>query len=159
MELAGFLIQMIGAITTGVGLFIAWDRASGRFERWRKRMRESIAGLPARLAERRGDNVITPEPGRIEVVMGKPGVSMTGTVKAPGTAEERLTSVEAAIAEMNVRIDARIKAAIDDELTEVDEADKLFAARDISCAILGLVISAIGFVIEHGPLLQRLWCR
>lgn len=156
MELAGFLIQVFGAITTGVGLVIAWDRASGRFERWRKRFRESLAGLSARLTDRRGDNVITPEGAQLRATMAKPRVGMSGGVRRPGTTEDRITSVEATIAEMNAQIDARIKAVIDEEISEFGEADNLFAVRDISCALAGLVISAIGFVIEHGPMLARI---
>ncbi|TDZ89808.1 hypothetical protein CCUG62472_04746 [Mycobacteroides salmoniphilum] len=36
MELAGFLIQVFGALFAAVGLMVAWNRISDRSIQWRK---------------------------------------------------------------------------------------------------------------------------
>ena len=45
MEFFGTLLQLVGAVVTAIGLFIAWDRAANVFSQWR----QSLVGLSARL--------------------------------------------------------------------------------------------------------------
>lgn len=43
-------------------------------------------------------------------------------------------------------------------LTKLANDENLIKVSDIRFALIGLGISFIGFVIEHGPLLQRAFC-
>ncbi|OHU75743.1 hypothetical protein [Mycobacteroides chelonae] len=153
MEIAGFLIQIVGAVITGVGLFVAWDRASTRSNNWRNKIRDFRAGLPRRLAELRGDNVITPEPATLTLTGHTPGVSVV-----PVDPEERMTYVLKTLVQLDIRLDG-IDAVIEKEAAELSQADKLIEVRDIGWAIVGLGVSLFGFLIEHVPMLINHVCQ
>ncbi|MBF9326059.1 hypothetical protein [Mycobacteroides chelonae] len=153
MELAGFLIQIVGAVITGLGLFVAWDRASIRSNEWRNKISEFRAGLSERLARPRGDNVITPKPGTLTLTGHTPGV-----INAPVDPEERMNYVLKALAQFDIRLDG-IDAVIEKEVTELSQAEKLIEVRDIGWAIIGLGVSLFGFIIEHVPMLIDHFCQ
>ncbi|QCH24995.1 hypothetical protein [Mycobacteroides salmoniphilum] len=89
----------------------------------------------------------------------------------PDSLERRLKRLE----EESERLRSRVKKAektvkrIDDAVSQVDSAidtalaklvndDNLIKLSDIRLALVGLEISFVGFVIEHGPLLHQLFC-
>ncbi|WP_286142026.1 hypothetical protein [Mycobacterium sp. D16Q16] len=166
MELAGFLIQVFGALFAAVGLMVAWNRISDRSIQWRKGIGEFLGGLLRRSKKGDGDNVITPKGAVITVVGHSPEITVE-----PDSLERRLKRLE----EESERLRSRVKKAektvkrIDDAVSQVDSAidaalaklvndDNLIKLSDIRLALVGLGISFVGFVIEHGPLLQRLFC-
>ncbi|BAX98801.1 hypothetical protein MSTE_03500 [Mycobacteroides stephanolepidis] len=153
MELAGFLVQIVGAVITGVGLFVAWDRASIRSNNWRDKIKDFRAGLLGRLAGLRGDNVITPKPGALTVTGHTPGV-----INAPVDPKERIDYILKMLSQLDIRIDG-INSAIETEVAELSQAEKLVEVRDIGWAIVGLGVSLFGFLIEHVPMLINHFCQ
>ncbi|SKS11457.1 Uncharacterised protein [Mycobacteroides abscessus subsp. bolletii] len=166
MELAGFLIQVFGALFTAVGLLIAWERVSNRSTQWRKGIGDFINGLLMRSKKGSGDIVITPRGAVITAVGGTPEV-----IVEPDSPERRLRQLEDESKSLQKRVRRTEKAVkrIDQAVDEVDSTinaalaklvsdDNLIKVSDIRLALIGLGISFVGFVIEHGPLLQRVFC-
>ncbi|SIL61752.1 Uncharacterised protein [Mycobacteroides abscessus subsp. abscessus] len=166
MELAGFLIQVLGALFTAVGLLIAWERVSNRSAQWRKGIGDFINGLLVRPKKGSGDNVITPKGAVITVEGHTPEVTVE-----PDGPERRLKQLEDESKRLQKRVRKTEKAVerVDQAVDEVDSTinaalaklvndDNLIKASDIRLALIGLGISFVGFVIEHGPLLQRVFC-
>ncbi|SII18904.1 Uncharacterised protein [Mycobacteroides abscessus subsp. abscessus] len=166
MELAGFLIQVFGALFTAVGLLVAWDRVSNRSMQWRKGVGAFLGGLLARSKQSNRDNVITPQGAVITAAGGTPEVivepdsperqlkrleeKLEGLRKRVGETEKNVKRIDRAVGE----VDGVISAA----LTKLANDENLIKVSDIRFALIGLGISFIGFVIEHGPLLQRAFC-
>jgi len=147
MELAGFLMQVLGFVVTGGGFIFAWYRASGRV----RRIFNSLAGLPARLAERRGDKTIAVEGIPSQAAVGIPHCGPLGNH------EERLRDLETELVRLDERIDARVENALGVAREKWDADNKVIELSDIYVAIGGLVISLIGFVFEHASMLQRIF--
>lgn len=166
MELAGFLIQVLGALFTALGLIVAWDRVTSRSMQWRKGVGAFLGGLLARSKQGNRNNVITPQEAVITVKGGTPEVTvepdspekqlkrleekLEGLHKRVGKTEKNVKRIDRAIGE----VDNVISAA----LTKLANDENLIKVSDIRIALIGLGISFIGFVIEHGPLLQRAFC-
>ncbi|SKU62676.1 Uncharacterised protein [Mycobacteroides abscessus subsp. massiliense] len=153
-ELAGFVIQMVGAGLTAWGLFVAWRRASGRFTQWHNRIDQFRLRLASRPTKRDGDNLVEPQAGTLELAGGVPGV-----IIAPADPAERLEYALKVLARLDSRIDDRIQAALDAELAELGETENLVKLSDIYWALGGVVVSAGGFFIEHVPMLVKYICR
>ncbi|WP_232785833.1 hypothetical protein [Mycobacteroides chelonae] len=157
MELAGFLIQVFGALFTAVGLIVAWDRVKRRISH---AYNTFSTGLPARLAKLRGENRLTPGSANATVKGSRPLVRVEPTwgLLSQLDHDSRLEQLGRSSAYLDARIDNRIQDFIDSTFAERLRTDELVKLRDTYLALIGLGISFIGFVIEHGPLLQRVFC-
>lgn len=85
---------------------------------------------------------------------GGDGVGTARVIQADSIVmpEERIQTIETELAQLNTRIDARIKSAIDSTMSASDARQKLIQVGDINWAIAGLLVSTIGLVVEHLPI-------
>ncbi|WP_234802608.1 hypothetical protein [Mycobacteroides salmoniphilum] len=157
MELAGFLIQVFGALFTAVGLIVAWDRVKSRISNAYKTF---STGLSVRLAKLHGENRLTPESANVTVKGGRPLIRVEPTWELLNQLDHdaRLEQLGRSSAYLDARIDSRIQDFIDSTFAERIRTDELVKLGDTYLALIGLGISFIGFVIEHGPLLQQAFC-
>ena len=158
MELAGFLIQVFGALFTAVGLLVAWGRVKSRISNAYKTF---STGLSVRLAKLHGETRLTPESANATLKGGRPLVRVEPTRELLNQLDQdaRLEQLGRSSAYLDARIDNRIQDFIDSTFAERIRTDELVKLGDTYLALIGLGISFFGFVIEHGPLLQRVWCQ
>jgi hypothetical protein len=135
MQTAGTSLQLLGAVVTAMGLFYAWNRASGRYDQWRNSVTSKLGDLREQIT-RKGKADANLQIG-FQTDVG-------GVIGRPGTVEERLHSVENQISEIPGKTEKAIENAIDEKLAEFDATGKGFAVKDISWALVGICIGVLG---------------
>jgi hypothetical protein len=144
LQVAGTVLQIIGAAVTALGLLYAWDRASGRFDQWRDSVTSKLAGLRAQVTGR--------HKGSASVVIAPEAKAAGKVLPSPDwTLEDRLQRVEQTLAELPGRTKKEIgavEAAIDEKLAELDATGKGFAVKDIYWALGGIGIGMLGTVLS-----------
>ncbi|SKG53199.1 Uncharacterised protein [Mycobacteroides abscessus subsp. massiliense] len=159
-ELAGFVIQVVGAALTAWGLLLAWERVSERISNVRNSFGDIKTGFPSWFARLRGEDRVTPGSANATAKGARPLVKVepTGELLNQLDLDERLEELGRTSEYLDARIDNRIQDFVESTFAEMITTDRLIKLRDIRLALIGLGISFIGFVIEHGPLLQRAFC-
>jgi len=151
IQIAGSVLQLLGAAVTALGLLYAWNRASGRFDEWRQDVTSKLAAVRSRVTGRYNAEFSLAVP---------PTIRVEGKVLPPpgSTPEDRLLRVEQELAELPGRVNKDIEAveaAIDEKLAEFDSAGKGFAVKDIYWALGGIGIGMVGTLVSLIPQLSR----
>jgi hypothetical protein len=143
MQTAGTSLQLLGALFTAAGLLYAWNRSSGRFDQWRDSI---VFGL----IELRGQ--LSRQPAAFNVGVDEQFDMQAGAeVIRPGMDEERLHRIEndvTTLLRQAGQVNEATKAAIDEKLGVFSASGKGFAVRDISWALVGIGVGALGNLLS-----------
>jgi hypothetical protein len=143
MEFAGTLLQLIGAVVTAFGLFVAWDRAANVFAQWRQGLAELGAKLirpPVVVFQVESHIVVTPEfETSTKVYASEPTPE-----QRLEDVEKRLKDVEKTLAGVRGDTTEEITSAVRKSLAEFDAKLKAFTVEDIYPALTGIGIGIVG---------------
>ena len=147
----GSLLQLLGAIITGAGLFYAWNRTSRRFDEWRSSLQSPWEQLRAFMASR-GRGMTLEGSGELLVEVGLVGEM---ELTRGGTVEERLTAGREEVQDLDGRltkslssIPAEIDNAVASEFGRFESLSNAIAVKDIYWALAGIAVGAVGIVVQ-----------
>lgn len=150
MQIAGACLQFLGAMVTALGLLYAWDRASGKVGEWRNDARVKLGELRAQMARQQAPHEASVTLKVTPSLSAAASVDLTQT----GTIEERLHRAENKLATLPGEVGKAIQAALDGKLGEFDAMSKTFAVKDISVALAGITMTAIGVLLSLAGMLR-----
>jgi hypothetical protein len=142
-------LQLAGTFITGIGLLIAWRKASNRFDQWRDAVQTRLTRLRT---------LVTSRPTSHQ---GSASATWTFTTEAAagvargGTTEERLARVEEDFQNLNHQLrqlPASLRGEIDDaiatELVNFQADSNAIRVSDIYWALFGVAVSISGYICQ-----------
>jgi hypothetical protein len=165
----GTWVELIGTLMTGLGLFIAWQRASQVDDR----LRESIGNLAQRITQRftqPKDAIVRPEPFAAELKMSTPWVGFTRDFARFGPYQDQLDALVKEAKYLREYVEwlrpqvkeiahnlteasnkfltrTEFTSGMERELDEVRTSQDRISVRDLRVAIVGLAITAVGIAL------------
>lgn len=163
MNLAGDVLQLVGALITAYGLFYAWERLTGRIAKWRQRFGAALAAARAKLTGRSEHRIVRAN----DMAIGwdrAAALKLEHTVDTTAPLEdqvarlvvvtqrlrEELEQTEQQVSELQDRPGLTIddvNAAIAEALSGIEATQTPNAVRDLRWALFGLGVTALGIVI------------
>jgi hypothetical protein len=140
MQIAATSLQLLGVFITLIGLFYAWNRASGRFDEWLDSVKSTLNQFRGKLT--RATGAIGAE------LVVKPEVGASASVRHPGEPDERLSRIENTLSELPGKFNTATEAAITEALAEFDATGKGIAVKDIYWALRGIGVQVLGYALS-----------
>jgi hypothetical protein len=178
-EAIGTWVELIGTLITGVGLFIAWRRASRIDNRLRASILNLVQQITRRFAETQNVN-IQPGPAGAEARMPSPWVYCTRDYKRFGPYQDQIDElvkeaevlreytewVRGQLTEFMTTSTAtsstfltreEFRAGLQRELSHLETSHDRISVRDLTVALAGLAITAVGIALPL-PILAYVFC-